>query len=293
MTPIGLTGKLARSPAGAFSAAKALAAGLMGAACVAAMAQSAGPPAPGSAPTAARQAANEAGPPWSTLSERQRADLQPLRNEWPRLDVAQKQKWLELAARMPGMTGDERARVRQRMDEWNSLTPTQRAQARVQFQQARQLNPGNRQEQWEAYQALTPADRAALVERARQTHQPAVAPVRRSLMGATGGAQPSQAVEARPADSSKQNIVQMPPAAPPLRAISPAVVLPQTGATTSLVNRAPQVPPHNQTGLPKVNARADFVDKATLLPKRGPQGAATVAPRNSPSTPPRPASAAR
>jgi hypothetical protein len=36
--------------------------------------------------------------------------------------------------------------------------------------------------------------------------------------------------------------------------------------------RAPPV--HQQTGLPKIAATPEFVNKATLLPQRGPQGAA-------------------
>jgi hypothetical protein len=33
-------------------------------------------------------------------------------------------------------------------------------------------------------------------------------------------------------------------------------------------------PAHHQTGMPKIAATPGFVDPATLLPKRGPQGAA-------------------
>jgi hypothetical protein len=53
------------------------------------------------------------------------------------------------------------------------------------------------------------------------------------------------------------------------------VVQAQPGATTTLITKRPVPPTHQQTGLPKIAATPEFVDKATLLPQRGPQGAAT------------------
>ena len=63
-------------------------------------------------------------------------------------------------------------------------------------------------------------------------------------------------------------------AAPP-RAVAPTVVQAASGATTSLMNKRPAPPTHQQPGLPKIAASPGFVDRATLLPQRGPQGAAT------------------
>jgi hypothetical protein len=57
----------------------------------------------------------------------------------------------------------------------------------------------------------------------------------------------------------------------------------QPGATTTTINKRPAPPPHQQTGLPKIAASQGFVDKSTLLPKRGPQAAATR-PSKSPET---------
>ena len=45
--------------------------------------------------------------------------------------------------------------------------------------------------------------------------------------------------------------------------------------TASVITKRPVPPAHQQTGLPKIAATPEFVDKATLLPQRGPQGAAT------------------
>jgi len=57
--------------------------------------------------------------------------------------------------------------------------------------------------------------------------------------------------------------------------VAPTMVQVQPGATTSLISRRPSPPAHQQPGLPKIAATTEFVDKRTLLPKRGPQAAAT------------------
>jgi len=41
------------------------------------------------------------------------------------------------------------------------------------------------------------------------------------------------------------------------------------------MSKRPTPPSHQQTGLPKIAATPEFVDKSTLLPRRGPQAAAT------------------
>jgi hypothetical protein len=74
--------------------------------------------------------------------------------------------------------------------------------------------------------------------------------------------------------------------APALRAVGPATVQAAPGATTTFITRRPAPPPHQHTGLPKVAATPEFVDRSTLLPQRGPQGAAV---RPVPAREPRPA----
>jgi len=59
------------------------------------------------------------------------------------------------------------------------------------------------------------------------------------------------------------------------------------GATTNLVSRPATPPLHQQAGLPKVAASPGFVDSATLLPRRGAQGAATLAPETDDNGKPR------
>jgi hypothetical protein len=227
-------------------------------------------------PAAAQPTGNvarvEAGPAWSSLTAIQRRQLEPLHAEWANIDATRKQKWLDVAARMPSMSPPEQDRVRVRMAEWARMSPAERGRARLQFQEARQLAPGDRQERWQAYQSL-PADQ------------------RQALASKAAPATPKSAPNKRPpapvaTSSTKRNVVSFAPAPSPLRTVAPTVVQSRAGATTSLVTKSPSPPVHHQAGLPKIAATKSFVDQSTLLPKRGPQGAAVaVAPASAPRQP--------
>lgn len=209
----------------------------------------------------AQPAAPTSGPRWESLNPAQQQALAPLQRDWPTIDADRKAKWLEVAARFPKMPTEERTRIQERMAEWSRLSPAQRGEARLQFQQARQLPATERQARWDAYQALSEDERRELARRA---------------LPATGGSNGKPATTATTA-VAKRNIVLPPPAATP-RAVSPTVVQSRTGATTTLLSPQPQLPPaHQQAGLPKIAATKDFVQPKTLLPKRGPQGAAVRA----------------
>jgi Protein of unknown function (DUF3106) len=212
--------------------------------------------------------ASEAKPAWAALTVAQQSALAPLKPEWASIDAARKQKWLDMAARMPAMTAPERERIQHRMTEWVRMTPSERGRARVQFQEARQLPPSTRQQQWEAYQALPADKRQALRAHATQ-------PKKSVEPSAQGGAGKMAGLPPRSGDP-KRNIVSLTPPSSAPRAVAPTVVQTRPGATTSLVTTPSAPPAHHQAGLPKVNARAGFVDPATLLPRRGPQGAAAI-----------------
>lgn len=203
---------------------------------------------------AAGPARAEDGPRWQELSATQRSALKPLEREWSGIEASRKQKWLEIASRYHALPPEEQQRMSNRMTQWAKLSPTERGQARQNFQEARQLTPQERQARWDAYQALTPEQRKQL-----GTSKPTVAPV------STG----------RDAVQTKSNIVPNPAYAPPPRPVAPTVVQASPGATTSLIDKRPAPPTHQQPGLPKIAATPGLVDKSTLLPQRGPQAAAT------------------
>lgn len=198
------------------------------------------------------RAAPEAPPRWAALGAAQQQALAPLQQHWAGIDADRKQKWLQVADRFARLSAPERERLHERMADWARMSPEQRARARLQFQETRRLPAEERQARWEAYQALSEDERRALAARREPAERPA-APA-----AGTG---------------SKRNIVQ-PVATPPRKVVSPTLVQARPGATTSPVTQRAAPPAHHQAGLPKVAATPGFVDRATLLPKRGPQGAA-------------------
>lgn len=210
-------------------------------------------------PPPVKRVADPGGPSWQSLSAEQRTALAPLHNDWASIDAPRKTKWLDIAARYPKLPPSEQKRLQTRMSEWARLTPSERTQARVTFQEAKQLPKGERQDKWQAYQALPESQRQALATRGN----------------AGGAARPVvPASKPLPEQSTKRNIVANPSlSAGPSKPVAPTVVQATPGATTTLMTRQPAPPAHQQAGMPKIAATPGFVDRNTLLPKRGPQGA--------------------
>ena len=197
------------------------------------------------------------GPSWQSLSPPQRAALAPLQHDWASIDPTRKAKWLDIAGRFSRMSPEEQGRMHERMSEWARLSPQERARARVTFQEAKQLPNQERQERWKAYQALPESQREALAKQAAtpKSHEPDKAPI-----------------------AGKRNTVANPSLpAKPVKPVAPTVVQAAPGATTTLVTRQPPPPAHQQVGMPKIAATPGFVDRNTLLPQRGPQGASVRA----------------
>jgi hypothetical protein len=215
------------------------------------------------------------GPAWSALKPAQREALKPLERDWASIDSLRKRKWLEIAERYPNMATPDQVRLQARMAEWARLTPQERGQVRLNFQEAKQAPAQDRLASWEAYQALPPEQRRALAERA------APAPTA-AASGLTGRAAPQAASAALPdkrareAPQPKSNTVPDRALAAKPKPVAPSVVQAQPGATTTLMSKRPAPPVHQQTGWPKIAATPEFVDKKTLLPQ---QGAQHTAPR--------------
>ena len=244
------------------------------------------PPSPGAAPRSpvtVRPAPPqpEEGPRWQKLPPAQRDALKPLQQEWSGIDASSKLKWMQLADRMPEMHPEDRSRVQERMADWAKLTPAERGQARLRYQEAKQVPPSDRRSRWDAYQALPPEQKNELAARAAAARK-ATPDVQRGEAIGFGRADRSN----RDGTQAKSNIVPNPAYSAPPRPIGPTVIQAAPGATTTLITRRPTPPAHQQTGLPKIAATPEFVNKSTLLPQRGPQGAA-VRPAGDPPAPPR------
>jgi hypothetical protein len=217
------------------------------------------------APASAKPA-SEQGPRWRDLTQAQQQALAPLETVWVTIATDRKLKWIEIAQRMPAMPQDERARVQLRMAEWVMLGTTERGMARLNFQEAKQINPETRQAQWKAYQALSDDEKKQLA--GNRKPQPPSGPATTSP---TSGSRSAKVM----ATDKKSKIVTNPTFATPPTAVAPTLVHPSYGATTTLVTKKPSPPLHQQVGLPKIAATPEFVDPKTLLPRRGPQAAAT------------------
>lgn len=215
------------------------------------------------AATAAWAAPPEPEPLWASLSPAQQQALAPLQREWATVDSRRKQKWLEVSSRYAAMPREEQARMQARMVQWLALSPTERARARSQFQELKEVPADEREARWRAYQALSPDERARLAKDARPPSKaPAAVETPQALRRTSTATRNSSA-----APSAAR--LQAKPATPP-----PLAVQATPGATTNTPTARPKPPLHHHAGLPKIAATPGFVDPATLLPQRGPQGAA-------------------
>ena len=227
---------------------------------------------------------NEAGIRWQSLTPSQRQSLAPLEREWTGIDASRKQKWLAIADRYPSLPPAERARITERMTEWARLTPAERGEVRLRYQEAQQVPAPARSERWQEYQKLPPDAKQQLAARAAAS---AAAPAPRSDPSARPGGPARETVQA------KSNVVPNPALAQRPRSVAPTVVQAVPGATTRFITRPTTPPEHQQSGMPKIAATPEFVNRTTLLPRRGPQAAAvttvpSVAPVAGPTAPARP-----
>jgi hypothetical protein len=214
---------------------------------------------PSAAATAPVQAKPDAGGPrWADLSPAHRKVLAPLSGDWNGLDARSKERWMDVAGRYPKMAPDEQQRANQRMGEWARMTVAERTQARMNFQETRNVSKEERDARWQAYQALPDEKKRELA--AKRTAAPSsaasanVALVRRRMPPPLDTVQP------------KNNVVGA--AAPVRTAAGSAPAAPQRpGVTTTLLTRRAAPPAHQHDGAPKIAAGPNAVDRTTLLPK--------------------------
>lgn len=119
----------------------------------------------GSAPVSGKLVAS--GPTWSDLTPLQQQTLAPLASSWNTgMSEAQKRKWLEISRNYSALSPEGQATLNSRMNDWVSLSPQQRAQARLNFgktkELSRQLTPEEKKAKWDAYQALSPEEKQKL-----------------------------------------------------------------------------------------------------------------------------------
>lgn len=193
-------------------------------------------------------------PAWQGLSATQKKILAPLERDWDGLDAGRRSKWLEVAQRFPALPADEQARMQERMRDWTRLSAVERQQARAGFQAAaQQLNPGDRQAKWEAYQALPPERRQQLADKAAKKQAPKKV-----------GVPTAAAIESQ----SKSNLVPTLTKNLLAKPVAPSLLQAKPGVSTVLITQTALRPSHQRAGQTKVWADPNLVDSKTLLPKR-------------------------
>ena len=206
------------------------------------------------------------GPAWKDLSAGEQKVLAPLQGQWSAIDALRKQKWRDIAALYPNLPTPQQDRLRSRMAEWAKMTPAQRNAARLHFGEVRQVPATERQARWEAWQQLPEEQRRSIGTQAVSTPAPA----------GTVPAAVRKTPAAAQAPQVKSNIVATPVRSTP-QPVAPGTVQAGPGASTRPISKAAPTPPrHQPVGLPKIAATPGFVDRTTLLPSRGPQGAAAA-----------------
>ena len=108
-------------------------------------------------------------PSWSELNPMQKQALKPLALSWNTISEAQKRKWLEISKNYPTLPPADQATMHSRMNEWVTLSPQQRAQARLNFAKTKELSnkltPDEKKAKWQSYQALSPEEKRKLADK--------------------------------------------------------------------------------------------------------------------------------
>lgn len=173
---------------------------------------------------------------WAHLSAAQHAALAPFAGEWDKFSDERKRKWIRFAARFAKMSPEAQKRLQEHMTEWSRMTPEQRRVARENYQVSKALPKEARQHAWQAYQQLSPEQKAKLAAIGRKRRPTIVsAPPsgqRSEIRGLNGLVNPA-------AGASGANVASAPGAASAPSAASASASVPASGA----VNTTVPVPP--------------------------------------------------
>ena len=122
-------------------------------------------------------------PLWKELTAAEQTSLRPLAANWDSMGVGQKRKWQTVAKDFDKLPAAQQVKMHARMAEWTALSSQQRAAARINFAQNRELTDGltpeQRKVQWDAYQQLSPEEKRKLAESAPKAAATGAAPAAR------------------------------------------------------------------------------------------------------------------
>ena len=113
-------------------------------------------------------------PLWQELTAEQQLSLKPLAAQWNTLGQTQKRKWIAIATGYPRLAPLEQAKMHNRMTDWVGLSSSQRAQARLNFEESKKMTPDEKNANWQAYLAL-PAEEKKRLSAGAASKPPGVA----------------------------------------------------------------------------------------------------------------------
>ena len=212
------------------------------------------PAAPAStASSSAVAAKSPAKPLWRDLSAKQQQALLPLNAHWDGLSEAHKRKWLAVSRNHAQLSAADKATLHSRMTDWAGLSQQQRAQARFNFAEVKQVPADERKAKWEAYQALSPEEKRRLADGAAPRPPGAAGSIRpvpaQKLApvpsGATKGQHSARIELTPPAERPMPPMISTPSISAEAQAPTPVPTPPATPALTP----AP-IPPARMTEQP-------------------------------------------
>lgn len=110
---------------------------------------------------------------WSSLNSKQQELLSGLQPEWNRMSDSQKEKWIKVSKKYEKASPETQEKMRDRVTVWANMTPAEKEAARRNYKALRDHNRGERNSNWNSYQALKPDQKnqykESLVERREQT----------------------------------------------------------------------------------------------------------------------------
>jgi hypothetical protein len=210
-----------------------------------------GKPAPAaSAPASGKQSVSK--PLWRELTPRQQHALEPLASLWDGLTESHKRKWLAISLDYAKLSPAEQEILQKRMTEWAGLSNQERAQARFNFADVKQVPATERKAKWEAYQALSDEEKNKLAARAKTAPNPGAASTIRPVPAQKLVPVPASALEGRmpriqlaPPASTPVATTKPPAAAPAISSapVSPEAQVPAPSPPNAPVDPAPVAPP--------------------------------------------------
>jgi len=99
---------------------------------------------------------------WRQLSARSKVALAPLAERWDELSDTQRSKWQAIARNFHQLSEAEQQTMQARMREWVALSPTQRNQARLNFNSLQNVSKDQKKNRWDEYQSLSEDEKRKL-----------------------------------------------------------------------------------------------------------------------------------